>query len=224
VSATRPTPSTSPIDSPVGDFSLGQRAASLLFALKGGRAIRRHRRASNAIGSNYGEARGLRVSRGAPAVSLHDLSSSASLRRPVVFCVSLPGPAGESLVYGSPVFEPTGIQGRQSRPGPRPFPRRPHARESVLRANPYLWFNFIPSIPRLKCPRRRFATMLKRLIFLRLVCVLDRVWRTARCFSPILPGAVLAKGTKGVRASVRRAIRRYFASWRLAAASWGWSA
>jgi predicted LPLAT superfamily acyltransferase len=69
-------------------------------------------------------------------------------RQPVVFCVSVPGPAGESLVHASTVFEPDG----GSKAGNL---ARAHAHfqgflarvEALLRANPYLWFNFKPLNP-----------------------------------------------------------------------------
>jgi predicted LPLAT superfamily acyltransferase len=69
-------------------------------------------------------------------------------RRPVVFCVSAPGDAQESLLHASPVFEPDGGEKTENL-------ARAHVHfqsfltsvETLLCANPMLWFNFTPLNP-----------------------------------------------------------------------------
>ncbi|MCR6656267.1 MAG: hypothetical protein NVV63_10720 [Opitutus sp.] len=70
-------------------------------------------------------------------------------RMPVVFCLSVPDKAGNSLLYSSPVFEPDESQSKAENLARA----RQHLQdvlrqiEGFLRANPYLWFNFIPLNP-----------------------------------------------------------------------------
>lgn len=69
-------------------------------------------------------------------------------RRPVVFCVSVPGASDESLLYASPVFEPNDETKAANL-------ERAHAHfqiflaqvEGLLRLHPFLWFNFTPLNP-----------------------------------------------------------------------------
>ena len=69
-------------------------------------------------------------------------------RRPVVFCVSVPRGRNASLVYGSPVFTPTGgpRAGELAR-ARRHFQEFLSRIESWLRQDPFLWSNFIPLNP-----------------------------------------------------------------------------
>lgn len=69
-------------------------------------------------------------------------------RRPVVLCVSVPQGRNNSLVYNSPVFVP------DERPRDENLARaRVHFQEflarveTLLRQNPFLWFNFTPLNP-----------------------------------------------------------------------------
>jgi predicted LPLAT superfamily acyltransferase len=69
-------------------------------------------------------------------------------RRPVVFCVGLPRERGESLVRGSPVFEPDdGSKASNLARARTHFQDFLLVIESLLRENPFLWFNFIPLNP-----------------------------------------------------------------------------
>jgi len=69
-------------------------------------------------------------------------------QRPVAFCVSVPGGEGESLVYGSPVFEPDNEPKAANLARARDHFQGVLARvETLLRANPFLWFNFTPLNP-----------------------------------------------------------------------------
>ena len=69
-------------------------------------------------------------------------------KRPVVFCVSVPGAEDESLIYASPVFEPEDDTKAANL-------ERAHAHfqeflvrvEALLRLHPFLWFNFTPLNP-----------------------------------------------------------------------------
>lgn len=75
---------------------------------------------------------------------------SLVFRLPVVFCLSVPGAHNESLLHASPVFEPDGPSREQNLARARAhFQAFLHQLESLLRANPYLWFNFIPLSPAL---------------------------------------------------------------------------
>jgi predicted LPLAT superfamily acyltransferase len=67
---------------------------------------------------------------------------------PVTFCVSSPGPSGESLVHSFPVFEPDAEAKAVNLQRARTHFQLVLTRvEALLRANPYLWFNFAPLNP-----------------------------------------------------------------------------
>lgn len=69
-------------------------------------------------------------------------------RRPVAFCVSVPGAEGESLVHSSPVFEPDdGTKAENLTRARAHFQGVLVQVESILRAQPFLWFNFTPLNP-----------------------------------------------------------------------------
>lgn len=69
--------------------------------------------------------------------------------RPVVLSVGLPGPPGQSIVHSSPLFKPDRTATKAANLA------RAHAHcqdfltrlESMLRADPFLWFNFLPLNP-----------------------------------------------------------------------------
>jgi predicted LPLAT superfamily acyltransferase len=69
--------------------------------------------------------------------------------RPVVLCVGVPGGAGRSVVRSSPLFVPDPAAGK----APNLARARLHFQEflgqveNLLRADPYLWFNFLPLNP-----------------------------------------------------------------------------
>ena len=63
--------------------------------------------------------------------------------RPVTFCVSLPAGPDESVVHGFPVFEPDGSAREENlRRARLHFQGVLTGVETLLRANPYQWFNF----------------------------------------------------------------------------------
>lgn len=69
--------------------------------------------------------------------------------RPVVLCVGVPGGIGRSVVHSSPLFLPEAAAGKtanlaRARLHFQEFLRRV---ETLLRADPYLWFNFLPLNP-----------------------------------------------------------------------------
>lgn len=68
---------------------------------------------------------------------------------PVVFSVGVPGLAGESLLHGSSVFEadPTLSKAENLRRARTHFQVVLTQLESLVRTNPYLWFNFTPLNP-----------------------------------------------------------------------------
>jgi predicted LPLAT superfamily acyltransferase len=67
---------------------------------------------------------------------------------PVVFCVGVPDGGDESVLHGSPVFEPDGASKTENLERARiHFQGVLTHLESLVRANPYLWFNFTPLIP-----------------------------------------------------------------------------
>ena len=69
-------------------------------------------------------------------------------RRPVAFCVGVPGAEGESLVHGSPVFEPDdGPKAENLARARAHFQGVLSHLESLLRAQPYFWLNFTPLNP-----------------------------------------------------------------------------
>jgi predicted LPLAT superfamily acyltransferase len=69
-------------------------------------------------------------------------------RRPVVFCVSVPRGRQESLVLGSTVFEADdGSKASNLGRARAHFQNFLLVIESLLRENPYLWFNFTPLNP-----------------------------------------------------------------------------
>lgn len=64
-------------------------------------------------------------------------------RRPVVFCVSVPGASDESLVHGWPIFEPDDESKAANLARARAHFQSVLTKvEVLLRANPFLWFNF----------------------------------------------------------------------------------
>lgn len=64
---------------------------------------------------------------------------------PVVFCVSVPASADESLLHGSPVFEPdAGSKAENLQRARVHFQNVLNQLEALVRTNPYLWFNFTP--------------------------------------------------------------------------------
>lgn len=69
-------------------------------------------------------------------------------RRPVVLCVGLPGGPGRSIVHSSPLFVPDGSSKAanlvRARNHFQDFLRRI---EAMLRADPFLWLNFLPLNP-----------------------------------------------------------------------------
>lgn len=67
---------------------------------------------------------------------------------PVTFCVGVPQGPDESLLYGSPVFEPDGgTKAENLARGRTHFQNVLMQIEALLRTNPYLWFNFTPLNP-----------------------------------------------------------------------------
>ena len=69
-------------------------------------------------------------------------------RRPVILCVSVPHGRNESLVYNSPVFTPDGRSREENLARARlHFQDFLVLVESLLRQNPFLWFNFTPLNP-----------------------------------------------------------------------------
>jgi predicted LPLAT superfamily acyltransferase len=69
-------------------------------------------------------------------------------RVPVVFCLGLPRRSGESLVASSPVFEPGLAEKKEGLARAREhFQSVLFWLESLLREDPYLWFNFTPLNP-----------------------------------------------------------------------------
>jgi predicted LPLAT superfamily acyltransferase len=67
---------------------------------------------------------------------------------PVGFCVGVPGGADESLLHGSPVFEPNAASKAENlERGRAHFQEALTHLETLVRANPFLWFNFTPLIP-----------------------------------------------------------------------------
>jgi predicted LPLAT superfamily acyltransferase len=68
--------------------------------------------------------------------------------RPVVLCVSIPHGRNESLVYSSTIFAPNGNSKAENLARARVHFQGFLARiESLLRQNPFLWFNFTPLNP-----------------------------------------------------------------------------
>jgi predicted LPLAT superfamily acyltransferase len=67
-------------------------------------------------------------------------------RMPVVFCLGVPGGANQSLLHTSPVFDPNDASKEANLERARShFQAFLHQLESLLRANPYLWFNVLPA-------------------------------------------------------------------------------
>jgi predicted LPLAT superfamily acyltransferase len=68
--------------------------------------------------------------------------------RPVVLCVGLPAGPGRSVVHSSPLFVPdaTGKPANLARARLH-FQEFLHRVEAMLRADPCLWFNFLPLNP-----------------------------------------------------------------------------
>jgi predicted LPLAT superfamily acyltransferase len=72
---------------------------------------------------------------------------SLVFRMPVAFCLSVPGAANQSLVHASPVFEPDNSSKEANLQRARAhFQAFLQQLESLLQANPYLWFNAVPAI------------------------------------------------------------------------------
>lgn len=70
---------------------------------------------------------------------------SLIFRLPIVFCLSVPGASNESLLHGSSVFEPDAASKEANLARARVhFQTFLRQLESLLRSNPYLWFNAIP--------------------------------------------------------------------------------
>jgi predicted LPLAT superfamily acyltransferase len=69
--------------------------------------------------------------------------------RPVILTVGVPAPAGRSLLYGSPRFDPVPGEPRAAAlaRAHAHFQEFLHQIEALLRAQPYLWFNFTPLNP-----------------------------------------------------------------------------
>ena len=69
--------------------------------------------------------------------------------RPVFLCVGVPGEPGESIVHGTPRWAPDPAASRADNLATA----RAHFQgfldlvESLLRRNPYWWFNYIPLNP-----------------------------------------------------------------------------
>jgi predicted LPLAT superfamily acyltransferase len=69
-------------------------------------------------------------------------------RRPVALCLSVPAGRNESLVYSSPVFSPdAGPKGENLARARAHFQGFLARTESLLRQDPYQWFNFTPLNP-----------------------------------------------------------------------------
>ncbi len=69
-------------------------------------------------------------------------------QRPVAFCVSVPAGPNASAVHGFPVFVPDGNTKENNLQRARAHFQSVLAEvETLLRANPYLWFNFTPLNP-----------------------------------------------------------------------------
>lgn len=69
-------------------------------------------------------------------------------QRPVMFCIGVPGGADKSTIHSSPLFEPDGDSRESNLLRARVhFQQVLTELEALLRANPYLWFNFVPLNP-----------------------------------------------------------------------------
>lgn len=67
---------------------------------------------------------------------------------PVTFCVGVPQGPDQSLLHGSPVFEPDeGSKEENLARGRAHFQNVLAQIENLIRTNPYLWFNFTPLNP-----------------------------------------------------------------------------
>jgi predicted LPLAT superfamily acyltransferase len=70
---------------------------------------------------------------------------------PVIFCVGVPQGRDESLLHGSPVFEPDGGTKEENLARGRiHFQNVLTQIEALIRTSPYLWFNFTPLNPVVK--------------------------------------------------------------------------
>ena len=70
--------------------------------------------------------------------------------RPVVFCLALPALDGDGMtIHSSPVFTPDPAAGRAANTAAarRHFQDVLHQLEVLVRAHPFLWFNFLPLNP-----------------------------------------------------------------------------
>ena len=78
---------------------------------------------------------------------------------PVAFCVGVPAGQDASVLHGTPIFEPNEISKAENLDRARAhFQAALHQLESLVRANPFLWFNFIPLpavAPAGPCPTRQ---------------------------------------------------------------------
>jgi predicted LPLAT superfamily acyltransferase len=80
---------------------------------------------------------------------------SLLFRRPVVHCVSVPGGPDESIIHSSPVFEPDDASKESNLARARVHFQEFLSRvETLLRAQPFLWFNFTPLNPVARVERR----------------------------------------------------------------------
>ena len=74
-------------------------------------------------------------------------------RLPVVFCIGVPSGPDESALHGSPIFEPdAGSKAENLARGRAHFQAVLTHLETLLRANPYLWFNFTRLVPAVYSP------------------------------------------------------------------------
>ena len=69
--------------------------------------------------------------------------------RPVYLCVGVPGAAGESVIHSSPRWapDPAASRARNLDSARAHFQGFLDLVESILRADPYLWFNYLPLNP-----------------------------------------------------------------------------
>jgi predicted LPLAT superfamily acyltransferase len=80
--------------------------------------------------------------------------------RPVFLCVGLPGAPGQSIVHGTPRWAPDPAASRaQNLESARAhFQGFLDLVESILHANPYLWFNYLPLNPEVPAATPKSAT------------------------------------------------------------------
>ena len=66
---------------------------------------------------------------------------------PVVFCMGVPLPDKATAVFAAPIFRPTGRKSVDLPAARAHFQTVISQLESLIRQNPYLWFNFLPLNP-----------------------------------------------------------------------------